>query len=220
MRFNFPQGRNVTQYQFIDDFSWTKGKHNFKFGGNFRRYDITDYTFSVLNKPEVLIGDVTGNAGTIVGDPNYTDGGVLDFYNGTALQTRQRFPSRSTQPVALWGLGMYAQDEWKVTPNLTLTLALRAEKNSNPVCQTDCWFADERGGVVQHLLAAGLLSQEHSLQLHHQRPTTTSFTMPPTRSTGRPASGLPGRHWVRTPSFAAVLGSSWMPSPPSWVINS
>ncbi len=62
--FNFPQGRNVTQYQFIDDFSWTKGKHNFKFGGNFRRYDITDYTFSVLNQPEVLIGDVTGNAGT------------------------------------------------------------------------------------------------------------------------------------------------------------
>jgi Carboxypeptidase regulatory-like domain len=136
--FDFPQGRNVTQYQFIDDFSWSKGKHNLKFGGNFRRYDITDYTFSVLNNPEVLIGDVTGNSGTVVGDPNYSDGGVLDFYNGTALQTRQRFPSRSTQPVALWGLGVYAQDEWKVKPNLTLTLALRAEKNSNPVCQTDC----------------------------------------------------------------------------------
>ncbi len=154
--FDFPQGRNVTQYQFIDDLSWTKGKHNFKFGGNFRRYDITDYTFSVLNNPEVLIGDATGNAGTIVGDPNYTDGGVLDFYNGTALQTRQRFPSRSTQPVALWGLGMYAQDEWKVTPNLTLTLALRAEKNSNPVCQTDC--SSLLKAPFNTLLGAGLLS--------------------------------------------------------------
>ena len=28
----FPQGRNVTQYQFVDDFSVTKGAHNLKFG--------------------------------------------------------------------------------------------------------------------------------------------------------------------------------------------
>ena len=28
----FPQGRNVTGYQFGDDLSWTKGKHNLKFG--------------------------------------------------------------------------------------------------------------------------------------------------------------------------------------------
>ncbi len=97
--------------------------------------------------------------GPIVGDPNYTDGGVLDFYNGTALQTRQRFPSRSTQPVALWGLGMYAQDEWKVTPNLTLTLALRAEKNSNPVCQTDCGSLMKGGASFDNLLAAGLLTK-------------------------------------------------------------
>ncbi len=50
MTYDFPQGRNVTQYQFIDDLSWTKGKHSLKFGGNFRRYDITDYTFSVLQQ--------------------------------------------------------------------------------------------------------------------------------------------------------------------------
>ena len=52
--YNFPQGRNVTQYQFVDDFSYTKGAHDLKFGANFRRYDITDYTFSVLTNPEVL----------------------------------------------------------------------------------------------------------------------------------------------------------------------
>jgi hypothetical protein len=32
---SFPQGRNITQYQFIDDFSWTRGNHTFKFGENF-----------------------------------------------------------------------------------------------------------------------------------------------------------------------------------------
>ena len=33
----------------------TKGAHNLKFGANYRRYDITDYTFSVLNNPLVFM---------------------------------------------------------------------------------------------------------------------------------------------------------------------
>ena len=116
----FPQGRNVTQYQFVDDFSWTKGAHSIKFGANFRRYDITDYTFSRLTNPEVLVFDQG------------------DFFQGIGDQTRKRYPSRETQPVALWGLGLYAQDEWRVNKSLKLTFALRAEHNSNPVCNTNC----------------------------------------------------------------------------------
>ena len=52
---SFPQGRNITQYQFIDDFSWTHGNHTFKFGENFRRYDISDHNF-FINSPLVLLG--------------------------------------------------------------------------------------------------------------------------------------------------------------------
>src|SRR5208283_3104479 len=53
----------------------------------------------------------------------------------------------SNVPVALWGLGIYAMDEWKVKSNLTLTLALRVERNSNPVCQINCFanFKDPWG---------------------------------------------------------------------------
>jgi hypothetical protein len=119
----FPQGRNVTQYQFVDDFSWTKGSHNLKFGANFRRYDITDYTFSILNNPLAVFAGPTA---------------MTDFYNGTAAEFLQNFPTRSTEPVALWGIGLYAQDEWRVSKSLKLTLALRGEHNSNPVCQLNC----------------------------------------------------------------------------------
>ncbi len=118
--YNFPQGRNVTQYQFVDDLSYTRGAHDLKFGANFRRYDITDYTFSVLTNPEVL---------------SFDQG---EFYGGTADQIRKRYPSRETQPVALWGIGLYAQDEWRVNKTLKLTFALRAEHNSNPKCNTNC----------------------------------------------------------------------------------
>ncbi len=41
----FPQGRAVTQYGLVDDFSWTRGKHSFRFGINFRRDDVSDHNF-------------------------------------------------------------------------------------------------------------------------------------------------------------------------------
>ncbi len=138
--FNFPQGRNTTQYQIVDDFSLTKGAHNLKFGVNYRRYDITDYTFSVLNDPLVFIAS------------------PLDLYNGNSVQYRQRFPSRATQPVALWGMGVYGQDEWRVNKSLKLTLALRAEHNSNPVCQLDC--AALLTAPFNSLVAAGQLTPD------------------------------------------------------------
>ena len=50
----------------------------------------------------------------------------------------QNFPSRATEPVALWGLGAYAQDEWRVNKSLKITLALRIEHNSNPNCNLNC----------------------------------------------------------------------------------
>jgi len=117
---NFPQGRLVTQYQFVDDFSWTRGNHAFKFGANFRRYDISDYAFSTGTNPTVGVYDQDA------------------FFNGLAGQTTQNFPSASREPVSIWGLGLYAQDEWRVSKSLKLTFALRGEHNSNPNCHNGC----------------------------------------------------------------------------------
>ena len=121
---SFPQGRNITQYQFIDDFSWTRGNHTFKFGENYRRYDVSDHNF-YWNSPIVYWG--------------YGATTFQQFAQGEAYQYRKAFNASSDVPVAMWGIGVYAQDEWKATHNLKLTLALRAERNSNPVCQTNCF---------------------------------------------------------------------------------
>lgn len=129
---SFPQGRNITQYQFIDDFSWTRGNHTFKFGENFRRYDISDHNF-FYNSPRVYWG--------------YTTNFLQSFADGVAYQYRKADNLSSNVPVALWGIGVYGQDEWKATRNLKLTMALRVERNSNPVCQTNC-FANFPGPFV------------------------------------------------------------------------
>jgi hypothetical protein len=118
--FLFPQGRNVTQWQLVDDVSWSKGKHNLKFGGNFRRDDVSDHTASEQPFPAMstsLYGFATGLVDTSV---------------------TQNFAVSGTQPIAFSSWGLYGQDQWKVTPNLTLTLTLRADRNTPGTCQNGC----------------------------------------------------------------------------------
>ena len=117
----WPQGRNVTQYGIVDDFSKVKGNHTLKVGINFHRDDVTDYSPGL-------------------GTTGYSQGeDLFDFYNGYGLSYVQNFSTRPTEPVALYGLGFYGQDEWSVRHNLKVTLTLRADHNSNPVCQTNCF---------------------------------------------------------------------------------
>jgi hypothetical protein len=126
---DFPQGRNITQYQIVDDYTLVKGKHTFKFGENYRRYDVSDHTF-FFSKPAVYFGYVTA--------------GLQNFVNGLAYQYRQSKNIANDVPIALWGMGSYAHDDWKIASNFTLTLGFRVEHNSNPVCQFNC-FANFKG---------------------------------------------------------------------------
>jgi hypothetical protein len=116
----WPQGRNVTGYQFIDDLSINHGKNTFKAGFSFRRDDVTDYDPSVLTTPVVETSQET-------------------FAAGFADVFEQSFPVRPTQPVALYTLGMYGQDQYKALPNLNITAGIRVEHNSNPICITNCY---------------------------------------------------------------------------------
>jgi outer membrane receptor protein involved in Fe transport len=118
--YTFPEGRNVTQYQFVDDFAKTIGRHNLKFGANFRRYDITNYDDSYQVTP-------------------YVYAGLGDFFIGSATQYSQNNPLHLTAPMNTGGFGIYAQDEWAVTSRLKLTAGLRAEHNFNPTCDNNCF---------------------------------------------------------------------------------
>ena len=124
----FPQGRNVTQYQIGDDFSKTLGNHTLKLGTKFLRYDVSDQDFG-----EFTSGLVTPNSVAA-----FFNGGV-DPATGTSSVLEQSFPTALSQPIALYTLAFYGEDDWKIKPNLTLTFALRAEHESNPVCQTNCF---------------------------------------------------------------------------------
>jgi hypothetical protein len=124
----FPQGRNVTQYQLVDDVSIVKGNHNLKFGANFRRDDITDATFGVRSIPRARIQT-----------PDGVTGGLTAFANGIIGSFSQRFPQKLEERINMYSIGFYGQDEWRVSPKLKLTLTLRLDRNSNATCPGHCF---------------------------------------------------------------------------------
>jgi hypothetical protein len=124
--YNYPQGRNVAQYQFVDDFSWTRGSHGIKFGVNFRRNNVASFATGPLTSGEIIVRHMN----------DFYDGA---YAAGSTSTFVQRFASANDLPIRYYSLGLYLQDEWKATSRLKLTLALRADRNSDELCRTGCF---------------------------------------------------------------------------------
>jgi Carboxypeptidase regulatory-like domain/TonB dependent receptor-like, beta-barrel len=128
--FALGSGEYYTQYQLSEDVVKTSRGHKFGFGASFER----NYTTLLQYTPNSI--------GVLV--PRTLDafyqGGMDPSSSGTDFtQLNQTFPAASSQRLAFNSLGLYAQDEWHARPNLTLTLGLRAEHQSNPTCQSRCF---------------------------------------------------------------------------------
>jgi hypothetical protein len=115
----YPQGRNVTGWQLVDDISIQHGANDFKMGVNFRRDDVSDYTAQEGSFPAIS-----------------TD--LADFANDIADSAGMEFTKNGGQPLAYSSLGVYFQDEIRVSPKLKLTLAIRVEPGSTGTCQDSC----------------------------------------------------------------------------------
>jgi hypothetical protein len=121
-----PSGRAITSVEFSDDFSWQKGKHSLKFGGVFDRYDMTDF-FSITRSMSVSNLDAFYNGGFDPANPS-----------GNNTTYSQSFPLAPEQPFAMYRVGAYATDEWRIRHDLSITVSLRIDHPSNPICRTLC----------------------------------------------------------------------------------
>ncbi|MGC2637849.1 MAG: carboxypeptidase regulatory-like domain-containing protein [Acidobacteriaceae bacterium] len=127
---DWPEGRDVTQYQINNDVSYTHGKHTLSVGMLFKRDDVTDADLGILtNFP---LGAEYGAA-----EGPFSGG---DFFSaGLMLEGVQNFPLHLKVPIRTYNLGFYGQDQWKIMPNFQITAGVRVEHNSNPVCVINCF---------------------------------------------------------------------------------
>jgi len=107
-----------TTYMVSDVFSKATGKHTWKFGGEFRYLQINERNYASPNGQFVFDGTVTGSdiADFLLGATSNIGG------NGPYTQAALQLLDSRTR----YG-GAFAQDAWKVKPNLTLNLGLRWE---------------------------------------------------------------------------------------------
>ena len=123
--FFFPQGRNVAQYQFVDDLSWVRDRHTLRFGYNFRRSNISDY-----DAQQNVQGDY------FLSLADFANGAISNAYGSTYTQN---FTTSATAHLALYNLGAYLQDEWQATSRLKLTLGIRFDRTGDPLCNDKCF---------------------------------------------------------------------------------
>jgi hypothetical protein len=117
-----PQGRSQNTYQFTDNFSFVRGRHNFKTGGEYY-YLAADSFFDALQRPLIQFAN------------------FADFAEGRPAVFQQRFGS-SVRANRVKNVFAFFQDDWKVTRNLTLNLGVRMEWAGGPT---------EANGLISNL---------------------------------------------------------------------
>jgi len=137
-------GTNITlnTFQYADTVSWLKGKHNIKLGFQLSRYQQNNFypgndgSLGGLYSSGVFTGNIISNHT----DPRYPTAAaaVGDYVKGYSyadmLLDRISYTSIGgvSGPAGMrqYRGGYFANDDWKIRPNLTLDLGLRYEYNT------------------------------------------------------------------------------------------
>lgn len=119
------QFQTQNNYNFVDNVSWVHGSHIFRFGGEFTRVNL-DKQFPQVFNGQLFFFNTQGSAGDTV---TPSTGGLTDFQKLLAGSADGSFGGGGVfnHEYRTSDYALFAQDDWKVRPNLTLNLGLRAE---------------------------------------------------------------------------------------------
>jgi hypothetical protein len=124
-------------FQWSDSVSKIFGKHSLKFGGDVRRQRFDQTLYFDVNGEFFVDGTSTNST---VGDTVFSD--YLLGFPGSYGQG-----SANVENVRSTGLYLFAQDSWKIKPNLTLNYGLRWELNT-PIADVSKHVQTFRPGQV------------------------------------------------------------------------
>lgn len=140
--FDAAQKKLNQAYQFLDNVTWTRSNHTIKFGVDFT------INHSDVDSGAQAIGQFNFNG-------RYTNVSLGDFLLGMTNQYQQSSPTLAAMRFPY--IAGYFQDDWKVTPRLTMNLGLRYDLSSPLFDAEDRMnrFVIEQGPAYGTLVRAG-----------------------------------------------------------------
>jgi len=123
---NIPQGRKQDLYQLQDTVGWTKGRHSLRLG----------FDLGKDNETDLIAQNALGLLNFNAGGPTSTTGisaldNFLDNRLGTSGQATKTFGPTRVDP-HLWKIAAFAQDDVKLSSELTINLGLRYDYITDP----------------------------------------------------------------------------------------
>lgn len=139
--FRVPQAAKLNRLQFSDALSLVRGAHTFKFGGDVQRVDAL-FDLGVFQQGRIEFVQDFAQA-DFNGDGRVDDNDLL-----FAVTLRSSKPAQALliDNADNNHYAMFAQDDWRVSRNLTLNLGLRYELDTN--VNNNDWYAN-RNPIVQ-----------------------------------------------------------------------
>jgi hypothetical protein len=143
---NNPSRRNAPVWQFTDTLNWTRGSHSMSFGGSFSH--INFWSSAQVQVPAITLGvnaaDPADSLFTPANFPLASDTDLTNARNIYAVLTgrvtavtanaildeetlQYTYLGQNVQRGVQQEFGLFAQDSWRVNPNLTLNYGLRWE---------------------------------------------------------------------------------------------
>ncbi len=202
--------------QALDNVSWSTGKHSFKFGGDFKR--ISDHDDNVFGNYRSGWYVFNGSSSIVQGTADQVNFNG-EPYSGFLLGYPDYTEVSSTNNPTMNGLGysyaFFGQDDWKITPRLTLNLGLRYELHP-PLKETHYNTATflptyDGAGTTAGSTVAGAVVVSNA-QAESFESTALLSAISPTPIITAAQAGIPeGLRYTDTTDLGPRLGFAWQP---------
>ncbi|HEX8456109.1 MAG TPA: carboxypeptidase regulatory-like domain-containing protein [Pyrinomonadaceae bacterium] len=135
-----PTTQYDTRYQVADSFTYIRGNHNVKFGGEYSRLFANQrFGFNQFGGYALSIGSTAQNiadafqrlANVVVPQANATTPAILGRFDDTRARYNRQIGNLEAEFVG-HELAFFGQDSFRLSPKLTINYGLRVEQQYNP----------------------------------------------------------------------------------------